>query len=66
MMKKLKYNKIVVLYTPILEGGSLKVLCSTKNECMARWFTYGVLFIFLQGTFCLNGCGDKCMFQFVN
>jgi len=23
-------------------------------------------FIFLQGIICLNGCGDKCMFQFVN
>jgi hypothetical protein len=32
------------------------------GECMARWLTYGITFIFLWGAFCLNGCGDKRMF----
>ncbi len=36
------------------------------GECMVRWLIYGIIFKFLQGTFCLSGCGDKCMFQFLN
>ncbi len=44
--EQIEVQERVVLYAPILEGKSLKVLCSTKGECMVRWFTYGVIFIF--------------------
>jgi hypothetical protein len=64
--EQVEVQQIVVLYRSILEGKSKKNLCSTKGECMVRWFNYGVVFIFFHGIFCLNGCGDKCMFQFVN
>lgn len=45
--EQIEVQQIVVLYTPILEGKFKNVLCSTKSECMVRWFYYGVIFIFL-------------------
>lgn len=45
--EQIEVQQKVVLYTPTLEGKILKVLCSTKSECMVRWFIYGIIFIFL-------------------